>query len=169
MPTRRRLSRLKQAFAYCYEQPAGSVYPPILQAHEIRPGEIVRIDGPGGPVEALPVAQIHGPIRSLGFRFGGDLEALAGGLCYSPDISDVPEESVAALRGLDTWIVDALQYRVHLSHFSVGQALEWIKKLNPARAVLTHMHIPLDYETLRLELPGHVEPGYDGMVIELDE
>jgi len=161
------LVRLKEAFSYCYATPPGSIYPPILRAHEIRPGEIVRIDGPGGPVEALPVEQVHGPIRSLGFRFGGDLARLKGGLCYSPDISDVPPASMPLLSGLDIWIVDALQYRVHLSHFSVGQSLEWIERLKPRRAVLTHMHIPLDYETLRLELPAGVEPAFDGMAIEL--
>ena len=69
------LERLRHGFDYCYEQPAGSIYPPILQANEIRPGEIVRIEGPGGQVDALPVDQIHGPIHSLGFRFGGDLAA----------------------------------------------------------------------------------------------
>jgi phosphoribosyl 1,2-cyclic phosphate phosphodiesterase len=163
------LQRLMQGFGYCYEQPAGSIYPPILEANEIRPGGIVRIDGPGGPVEALPVEQVHGPIHSLGFRFGGDVDALKGGLCYSPDISDIPADSLARLADLDFWVVDALQYRMHLSHFSLAQALEWIGKLTPKRAVLTHMHIPLDYETVQLETPDHVEPAFDGMVIELPE
>ncbi|MCB1462828.1 MAG: MBL fold metallo-hydrolase [Nitratireductor sp.] len=163
------LERLRHGFDYCYEQPAGSIYPPILQANEIRPGEIVRIEGPGGQVDALPVDQIHGPIHSLGFRFGGDLAARRGGLCYSPDVSDIPPESLPALADLDIWVVDALQYRMHLSHFSLSQALEWIAKLTPKRAVLTHMHIPLDYETVQLETPDHVEPAYDGLVIELEE
>ena len=163
------MQRLREGFSYCYEQPAGSIYPPILEANDIRAGEIVRIDGAGGPVEALPVDQIHGPIHSLGFRFGGDLAARNGGLCYSPDISDLPETSQPMLADLDVWIVDALQYRVHLSHFSLGQALEWIGRIKPKRAILTHMHIPLDYETVQLETPDHVEPAYDGMVIELAE
>ena len=50
---------------------------------------------------------------------------------------------------------------------SEQQALEWIARLKPKRAILTHMTSDLDYETLRSELPGNVEPAYDGMVIEL--
>ncbi|GIL00616.1 MAG: phosphoribosyl 1,2-cyclic phosphodiesterase [Alphaproteobacteria bacterium] len=160
------LAMLTERFSYCYETPPGSIYPPILKGHPIAPGKIVRIDGQGGPVEALPVRQVHGPAHSLGFRFGGDLAARRGGLCYSPDISDVPADSIALLERLDIWVVDALQYRVHLSHFALSQALEWIERLRPVRAVLTHMHTALDYETLRLEIPANIEPAYDGMVIE---
>lgn len=163
------LERLTHAFGYCYETPPGSIYPPILKAHEIAPGKVVTIEGEGGPIDFLPIRQIHGPIHSLGFRIGGDLSRRQGGLCYSPDISEIPPESVALLENLGIWIVDALQYRVHLSHFSLGQALEWIDRLKPSKAVLTHMHIPLDYETVRMETPDHVEPAYDGMVIELED
>jgi phosphoribosyl 1,2-cyclic phosphate phosphodiesterase len=70
------------------------------------------------------------------------------------------------LEGLDVWIVDALRYRSHPSHFSVKEALAWIGRLKPKRAILTHMTTDLDYETLRRELPSNVEPAYDGMVIE---
>lgn len=163
------LGMLTHRFSYCYETPPGSIYPPILKGHQIEAGKIVRIEGQGGPVEVLPIVQVHGPIPSLGFRIGGDLAALRGGLCYSPDISDIPDVSVALFENLAIWIVDALQYRVHLSHFSLEQTLQWIKRLRPGHAVLTHMHIPLDYETLKLETPENVEPAYDGMVIELAE
>jgi phosphoribosyl 1,2-cyclic phosphate phosphodiesterase len=39
--------------------------------------------------------------------------------------------------------------------------------MQPKRAILTHMHVDLDYETLKDQLPGGVEPAYDGMVIPL--
>jgi phosphoribosyl 1,2-cyclic phosphate phosphodiesterase len=71
------------------------------------------------------------------------------------------------LQGLDVWIVDALRYRPHPSHFCVDDALEWIERLRPKRAILTNMHSDLDYETLRRKLPEHVEPAYDGMKITL--
>ncbi len=106
----------------------------------------------------MPVPQEHGDGSSLGYRFGG--------LAYSPDISGIPEASVPLLEGLDVWIVDALRFTAHPSHFSVKQALHWIERLRPKRAILTHMTTDLDYEALKRELPAGVEPAYDGMVIE---
>lgn len=160
--------RLKQAFGYCFETPPGSQYPPILEHTEIHPGKIVRIAGEGGPVEVLPILQEHGDIVSLGFRFGGDLAGLKGGLCYSPDISGIPEQSQPLLQNLDVWIVDALQYRSHVSHFSLAESVEWIERLKPVSAFLTHMHIPLDYAAVAAETPKHVQPAYDGLRIEVD-
>jgi phosphoribosyl 1,2-cyclic phosphate phosphodiesterase len=145
-------------FSYCFTKPSTQNYPPILAANEIVPGEPVRIEGEGGPVEVLPVLQAHGEISSLGFRIGD--------VAYSPDISDLPDASLPLFTGLDLWIVDALRYTPHPSHWSVGQALEWIERLHPKRAILTHLHIDLDYDALRKELPSHVEPAYDGMVVE---
>ena len=148
---------LRNRFAYCFESPPGSEYPAILKGHEIRPGVPVAISGAGGVIEALPFRQIHGQGETLGFRFGG--------IAYSPDVSDLPEESLKALQGLDVWILDALRYTPHPSHLSVEQALAFIARVKPKRAVLTHMHVDLDYETLRRELPEGVEPAYDGMVL----
>ena len=73
--------------------------------------------------------------------------------------------SVAQLTGLDVWILDALRYTGHPSHLSVDQALAWIERLAPKRAVLTHMHVDLDFETLAGQLPEGVEPAFDGMVL----
>lgn len=148
---------LRNRFAYCFESPPGSEYPAILKGHEIRPGVPVAISGAGGAIEALPFRQIHGQGETLGFRFGG--------IAYSPDVSDLPEESLEALQGLDVWILDALRHTPHPSHLSVEQALAFIARVKPKRAVLTHMHVDLDYETLRRELPAGVEPAYDGMVL----
>lgn len=153
-------ARLDQAFGYCFEAPPGSFYPPILQHHPIVAGSTVTITGGGGPIDILPFRQIHGDLDSLGLR----VERLA----YSCDISHVPSESEAYVSGLDVWIVDALRYRQHPSHFSVADALTWIDKLKPKRAVLTHMHTDLDYGRLKKELPPHVEPGFDGMEIQLE-
>jgi phosphoribosyl 1,2-cyclic phosphate phosphodiesterase len=151
------LKSLEDRFRYCFQTLPGSNYRPILSAHTINPSAPIRIEGPGGVIEAVPIAQEHGDIGSLGFRFGG--------LAYSPDLSGIPETSVPLLRGLDVWIVDALRFTPHPSHFSVKQALEWIERLQPKRAILTHMTTDLDYEALKRELPAGVEPAYDGMVI----
>jgi len=148
---------LRERFAYCFQTPEGSSYAPILNSHEIDGKSLVVIDGPGGPISALPIPQVHGDIPSLGFRFSN--------LAYSPDISEMPEESAALLEGLDVWIVDALRYTPHPSHFTVKQAIAWSQKLKPKRTIITHMTSDLDYETLRRELPEGMEPAFDGMVI----
>jgi phosphoribosyl 1,2-cyclic phosphate phosphodiesterase len=144
------------------------MYPPILNSYLIEPEKAVEIQGEGGSIHALPIQQVHGPINSLGFRFSHDGIFEIGGLCYSPDVSDIPETSVSALQNLEVWILDALQYKPHVSHFSVSKSLEWIERVKPQRAIFTHMHIPLDYNKLSAELPEFVEPAYDGMTLELD-
>jgi len=148
---------LHARFGYCFMTPPGSEYPPILTEHRIAPGRALTIDGQGGPVEVVPVLQEHGDIPSLGFRFGK--------LAYSCDIKSLPEESIAALSGLDVWIVDALRKAPHPSHMNLDEALAWIGKIAPRRAILTNLHSDLDYEALRAILPPNVEPAFDGMRI----
>jgi phosphoribosyl 1,2-cyclic phosphate phosphodiesterase len=150
---------VQRRFDYCFATPEGSSYPPIVKGHLIEPGREVAITGAGGEVRTLPFRQLHGGITSLGFRFGG--------LAYSSDLHGLPDESLPLLEDLDVWILDALRYTYHPSHFSVEQALEWIEKVKPRRAILTHLHMDLDYETLRRQLPDGVEPAFDGMRLEV--
>lgn len=152
-------ARLHEAFGYCFETPKGSLYPPILIENRIEPGRPFSISGEGGPLEIVPFRQIHGRITSLGFRFGT--------VAYSGDVNGLDDDAQAALQDLDVWIVDALQYRDHPSHFSLSQTLDWVAKLRPRRAILTHMHTPLDYDTVLAETPAHVEPAFDGMRFEI--
>jgi len=154
-------SVVRGRFGYCFESPPGSEYPPMVAEHRLTAGTPVTIAGEGGPITALPVLQEHGNITSLGFRFGQ--------LGYSCDLSGLPEESVPAFTGLDVWILDALRYRPHPSHFCVDDALRWIERLKPRRAILTNMHTDLDYEVLRGKLPVHVVPAFDGMSFALAE
>jgi len=144
-------------FGYCFVTPPGSEYPPILTEHRVEPGREIVIDGAGGTIETLPFVQEHGDVVSLGFRFGR--------LAYSCDLKRLPPESLAVLAGIDVWIVDALRYKPHPSHFSVDEALDWIARVKPQRAILTNLHADLDYDALRAKLPAHVEPAYDGMRI----
>ena len=117
------------------------------------------IDGEGGPIAALPILQKHGDIPSLGFRFGS--------FAYSCDLNDMPPESARALAGIEVWVIDALRYKPHPSHFCLADALAWIERIRPKRAILTNMHSDLDYEALRAQLPSHVEPAYDGISVTL--
>lgn len=146
-------------FSYCFISPEGSYYPPILQRHGIEGGESTGIEGQGGKVTLAAFDLKHGNIPALGYRIGG--------VAYTPDVSDIPRESWPSLSGLDLWIVDGLRYAPHPSHFSVDDALSWIDRFKPRRAVITNMHADLDYEVLRQRLPEHVVPAYDGMRLEV--
>lgn len=147
------LDTLFRRFDYCFESMQG--YPPICEAR--------LIDGPirVGGLEIVPFEQEHGPVTSLGFRFGP--------FAYSTDLVGLPEASFAVLDGVDTWLVDALRPQPHPTHAHLGLTLEWIARLRPRRAILTHMTHEMDYETLRRTLPEGVEPAYDGMVVAVPD
>ncbi len=149
---------MRKKFSYIFETPPGSSYPPIAREKSLTAGEPCLVEGPGGAIEATPFALEHGEIGSLGFRVGA--------LAYTSDLSAIPPASRRFLEGLEVWIVDALRYAPHPSHFSLAQALGWIETLRPRRAVLTNLHTDLDYETLCRRLPEGVVPAYDGMRIE---
>jgi|CXWL01.1.fsa_nt_gi phosphoribosyl 1,2-cyclic phosphate phosphodiesterase len=154
-PTRRTFLR---RYGYAFDTQAG--YPAIARdAGHMAPLVPVEIDGPGGALEILPLEQGHGFSNSLGFRIGG--------FAYSNDVVSMPEATFAALEGLSLWIVDALREKPHPTHAHVALSLEWIARLKPQRAVLTNMHIDLDYQTLRAGLPAGVEPAYDCWSAEL--
>jgi phosphoribosyl 1,2-cyclic phosphate phosphodiesterase len=148
---------MRSKFDYIFATPPGSQYPPLLNERRLTAGATTRIDGPGGPIDAMPFRLEHGEIDALGFRFGD--------IAYTPDLNGIPEESLGYLEGLDLWIVDALRYMPHPSHFSLAETLAWIARLEPKHAILTNLHNDFDFETLRGELPENVEPAYDGMRI----
>ncbi|KJS25207.1 MAG: PhnP [Hyphomonadaceae bacterium BRH_c29] len=149
---------LTRRFDYCFEGKGG--YPPILEVQpDIEPGKPFSISGAGGALELLPFDMEHGRIRCLGFRVGA--------FAYCNDVSDLPDAAKASLQGLDTLVIDALRYTEHPTHANVAKALDWIGELKPRHAVLTNMHVDLDYTTLKRELPTGIEPGFDGMVLEI--
>jgi phosphoribosyl 1,2-cyclic phosphate phosphodiesterase len=152
-------ARVRANFGYIFQTPTGSQYPALLNEQRLFAAENVRIHGPGGTIDAMPFRLEHGEIDALGFRF----EKIA----YSPDVNAIPEESRVWLENLDLWIVDALRYTPHPSHFCLSETLEWIERLRPKRAILTNLHIDLDFDRLKAELPANVEPAYDGLRIRV--
>ncbi|MBY0423322.1 MAG: MBL fold metallo-hydrolase, partial [Parvularculaceae bacterium] len=123
------------------------------------PGATFAIDGPGGAVAVTPFLQQHGPINSLGFR--------CGDIAYSSDVVGLPQESFRVLEGVRIWVVDALQMKPHLTHAHLDLALEWIRRVRPERAILTNLHLTMDYATLVRMLPAGVEPAFDGLKAEV--
>lgn len=150
---------LKNRFDYCFETPRGSSYPPILTAHEVVAGEAITIGRGSSEVVATAFEQDHGDIVSLGYRFGP--------IGYSSDVVDLDDKAFEILEGIDLWIVDSLRRSPHPTHAHVDKTLRWIERLNVPHAVLTNLHIELDYEALKASLPDHVEPAFDGMTLTL--
>ena len=148
---------LESRFAYCFV--SSNEYPAIADLNQITAYKPVVAQGAGGTITALPIPVYHGSIEALCFRFGDS--------AYMPDVNGLPDAAKAALQGLDLLIIDALRIRTHPSHYSLAETLKVIAELKPKRSVITNMHIDLDYETLRRELPKGVEPAYDGLTLEV--
>ena len=149
---------VRRAFGYIFETPEGSQYPPLLRERRIRAGKGFSVMGAGGALEAMPLRLDHGEIESLGFRFGN--------VAYTPDVKSIFPEAYPHMEGLDLWIIDALRYTSHPTHFSVAEALDMIKLFRPKRAILTNLSTEVDFAVLRAELPSYVQPAHDMMRID---
>jgi phosphoribosyl 1,2-cyclic phosphate phosphodiesterase len=154
-PTR---AALLERFGYAFIRPEGSMYPPILDMHDIE-GDVT-IDGPGGALTFTPFLVNHGGMDALGFKMNN--------VAYLPDVASIPDDVWPHLQGLRCWIVDALRRDPHPTHSHLDQTLQWIADMAPQEAVLTNMHNDLDYQTLRGELPAHISPAYDGMTLNFE-
>lgn len=151
-------TNLTQRFNYIFETQGG--YPAICEARAIPAhGEAWAIEGPSGAIPVTTFDVDHGEIRAVGYRIGG--------VAYTPDAVGIPDESWAALADLDVWIVDALRWTPHPTHATVDMALAWIARAKPRRAILTNLHIDLDFNALAAKLPPGVEPAYDGLRFEV--
>jgi phosphoribosyl 1,2-cyclic phosphate phosphodiesterase len=150
---------LLQRFGYIFHGDKG--YPAISDLVRTPPhGTPWQVDGPSGPIPVATFDQDHGEVRSLGYRFGP--------VAYSSDVVELDDAAFAAMAGARLWIVDALRYAPHPTHAHVERTLAWIERLRPARAILTNLHIDLDYAELAGRLPEGVEPAVDGMRIEVE-
>lgn len=146
---------LKTRFGYAFptEKITPEIYRHFVTAHII--------DGPFviGDIHITPFVQGHGYSTSIGYRF----EKVA----YSTDVVTLDEGAFKILEGIDTWVVDCIAMDPRATHSHLAQTLEWIMRVKPRRAYLTHMSHLLDYEKLAELLPKGVEPAYDGLVIEI--
>ena len=147
---------LIERFKYAFVQPAESPYPPILNLNTLEGVTVVK--GEGGSITFNPFQVKHGNMTALGFRIGP--------LVYLPDVSEMSKKAWDEVSKAKCWILDALRRSPHPSHSHLENSLKWIKKSGIEKAVLTNMHVDLDYETLMNETPNNVEPAFDGMVLD---
>lgn len=154
-------ANLWQRFNYCFEIPEGRFHPPILELQDLlEDQQVLEIDGPGGTIHVDVIEASHGPTPSLIFVFDGQL-------AYSPDVWDIPADGLKRLDNIDTWICDGLRYNDSPSHAHADKALRWFAHTKTRRAILTNLHVDMDYSTLSEELPAIASPAYDGMRIDM--
>jgi phosphoribosyl 1,2-cyclic phosphate phosphodiesterase len=145
-------------FGYIFKGTEVKNYPPLLLPKTIENyGEEFKIKGAGGEISFTPFRLIHGEIECVGFRFGN--------IAYCNDVNIIPPESFEYLQDLDLFIVDCLRYTPHPSHAHLHQTLEWVNQINPKHTILTNLHIDIDYNKIKNDLPQNIEPAYDFMEI----
>lgn len=147
------MKELEQRFSYIFhgEKVPGEFNTPSVVSHFIRGAFTI------GDIDIIPFVQDHTYVQSLGFRFGD--------FAYSTDAHKLDDAAFEVLKGVKVWVVDCVREKPHPTHSHLAQTLEWIARVKPERAFLTHMNNSMDYATLRAKLPAGVEPAYDGLVI----
>jgi len=144
---------LRQEYSYAF---AENPYPgaPQYELHTISDAPF-KIDG----VEIIPVRALHFTLPVLGYRFGK--------FGYLTDASKISEESIEKFRGVETFVINAIRFTRHISHFTLEQALEVAAKVGAKRTLLTHLshQLPRHSELCKI-LPSGVEPAFDGLCID---
>ena len=153
------MANLTARFDYAFASTASpkSAYSAMLRDHSIPLGTPFELCG----LKVTAFEQSHGPITTLGYRIGP--------VGYSPDAVEIGEAGFAALDGIDLWIVDCLRHEPHPSHAHFERTMAWIRRVAPKRAVLTHMNHTMNYADVAAQCPAGVEPGRDGMTIDLTD
>ena len=132
-------------------------YKPVLIPTTICAGQTFFVD----EIQVSVFDQDHGFSRTLGYRIGN--------FGYSTDLVSLPEAGFEALAGIHTWVIGSFANQPHKTHVHVAKALEWINRLKPVRAILTHLGPDLDYNALSAELPEGVFAAYDGITVEVPD
>jgi phosphoribosyl 1,2-cyclic phosphate phosphodiesterase len=150
------VENLRDRFGYAFLGATPGFFRPALRAVAVEPGAII----PFGAMQALVLDQDHKVMRTLGLRIGN--------FAYCTDVVRMPVESLEALRGVDSWVVGCFGVRPHPVHAHVALAAEWAATIGARRTILTHMGNSLDEAALRASLTGGLEPGFDGLGIDVE-
>ncbi|WP_373487109.1 MBL fold metallo-hydrolase [Blastomonas sp.] len=149
------IQSLRHRFSYVFAGEGG--YPATVVPH------LLTDDVKLGGMRMRWVDQPHGPVLSTGLRF----ETSDASIVYATDFSAVTDAMVALYQGCDVLIVDCLREAPHPTHAHLDMALALAQTCGARHTILTHMDKSLDYATLAAQLPEGVEPGYDGLTINL--
>lgn len=131
---------------------------PVIELHEVSAAESFKV----GDTMVTAIEGSHSErFRVLGYRIGD--------LAYLTDFNSINDDEMRKLEGVDTLVINALRWTEHSSHFSVGEALDIIRRVAPRRAYLTHMSHGIGlYDEAQAKLPKGVMFAYDGLTIEME-
>jgi phosphoribosyl 1,2-cyclic phosphate phosphodiesterase len=152
------LGFLRHSYRYIFDEtmaPVPGTSRPRLELHEVEPGRPFRAAG----TDVLPIGFDHGHSPVLGFRIGR--------LAYLTDVKAVPPAAREALAGLDVLVLNALWWRAHPTHLSIPEAIETARAIGARRTFLTHLSHETGHAELAARLPDGVEPGWDGLTVEV--
>lgn len=150
------MDNIQRCFRYIFDSRFAESNVPRLTVHifDRAPFELFGL-------EFMPIRLCHGKGTVHGFRFGS--------AAYLTDHSDIPEESMQQLVGLDVLFLDALRHKPHPTHSTVERSLESVEKLTPKRAFFTHICHDLAHAVTEEKLPSNVRLAYDGLEINVGE
>jgi phosphoribosyl 1,2-cyclic phosphate phosphodiesterase len=152
------MTHLRTGFNYIFD---GAVVPlpgtskPSLELHPIAAGSPITIAG----VEVLPLGFEHGTVTVFGYRVGP--------IAYITDVKRIPDDVRARLAGVKVLVLNALWWREHPTHLSIGEAVETARAIGAERTYLTHLTHETSHHELLAALPPGIEPGYDGLTVEV--
>lgn len=152
------LESLRTSHRYIFDESV-TVLPgtskPRLSLHPLTPGAPTTVAG----FDLLPLAFPHGTGEVFGYR--------SGDAAYLTDVKSVPPTARARLRGLELLVINALWWRAHPTHLSIDEAIAVAEDLGAVRTILTHLTHETGHADLAARLPRGIEPGYDGLTVEL--
>ena len=149
--SKKTIKELKDKYTFCFSQRHG--YKPIMKANIIKKNFLIKKDDTQLFVEAFEVA--HGMIKSTGYRFDD--------IAYISDCNKIDNSVSKKLLNLKYLIIDCLRKEKHPSHFNFDDALSFIKLVKPQKAILTNLHVDMDYFDLKKKLPKNIIPAFDGL------
>jgi phosphoribosyl 1,2-cyclic phosphate phosphodiesterase len=155
---RETLDEIDRRWPYLFKSSGNGIYVQSFERKEVGNFDKFRI----GDIDIETFEQDHTTCTSLGFRFGK--------FAYSVDVANLEKKSLEKLKGIETWIVDASSYNKEtvMTHANLKRVKEWVSILKPKMTYITVLTTHMDYQTLCDELPPHIRPAYDGLVIDID-
>ncbi|MFA5817685.1 MAG: MBL fold metallo-hydrolase [Bacteroidales bacterium] len=107
-------------------------------------------------IQIIPVRVFHYRLPVYGFRVGN--------FAYITDANYIPEESKEKLFGVKYLVINALRKEKHISHFSLREAVDFIREISPKKAFITHISHQMGYHAeVSKELPPEIMLAYDGL------